>query len=279
MTEQPIPERRFGAARVYSDMPEEFLSRLAAAGVFERRLEAPVFKRLQGGRGGAFLADLESDERIFLRNYLRGGLFGPLLKDRFFAGTNRALEEFRILRYLKEQGVHVPRPFAAVTFLDGPIRRYRLVTEALEGCRSASLVFRQTTDRQARRLFLTAIAREIAAMHRLGVVHADLNMDNIQEMPLGQVYLIDFDRARHTVAGDPAQLKAVARLNRSIQKWGLGDNIAFSERLAFLEELFRDEPPQVVEHHIRLIWELSARMLRWRRLFWRLLHPGKMLER
>lgn len=74
------------------------------------------------GRGVTWFVKDES-RHLVLRHYYRGGMVGKLVRDRFwFEGveSSRAMAEYRLLAQLSEQGLPVPRPFAARMVKQGP---------------------------------------------------------------------------------------------------------------------------------------------------------------
>ncbi|NMT18934.1 3-deoxy-D-manno-octulosonic acid kinase, partial [Vibrio parahaemolyticus] len=67
------------------------------------------------GRGTTWFIRLDYRDAA-LRHYLRGGLFGRLIRDHYlFLGweRTRGVQELLVLNHLHRHGVNVPRPIAA----------------------------------------------------------------------------------------------------------------------------------------------------------------------
>lgn len=171
------------------------------------------------GRGAAYFFRAMNDAVWVLRHYRRGGLLARINPDLYlWTGDmkTRPVREFRLLAVLYNQGLPVPKPVAARA-----VYRRGL-------CYGADLITRAVPDTEplADRLTRTPVSasgwqmlgREIAAMHRGGVWHADLNARNILMVNDETFYLIDFDRARLRSDGSWRQAN-LARLRRSLDKF------------------------------------------------------------
>ncbi|NMS18658.1 3-deoxy-D-manno-octulosonic acid kinase, partial [Vibrio parahaemolyticus] len=85
------------------------------------------------GRGTTWFVQLD-DRQAALRHYRRGGLFGKLVKDRYwFTGWDktRSGAEFKLLSQLRTAGVNVPRPIAARAVKKGPFYQADLLSERI----------------------------------------------------------------------------------------------------------------------------------------------------
>ncbi|WP_154582125.1 lipopolysaccharide kinase InaA family protein, partial [Bordetella pertussis] len=132
-----------------------------------------------------------------LRGYRCGGLAARVSRDAYVwqgEARTRGLREYRLLAHMREQGLAVP-----ASLLDEP---------AWE-----------------------AVARAIAAMHRAGVWHADLNAFNILLDPGGLAWLIDFDRGTAGGVSERGRQGNLARLRRSLVKVGGERGQDFWQRL------------------------------------------------
>jgi serine/threonine protein kinase len=169
-------------------------------------------------------ADRPGGPPLMVRLYAHGGLLGGLLGDRFI-GTARMLDEFRIHLHALRSGVPTSVPVAVRVERRGPFVVAHYVTrkvvntvDLLDFCAGE----RALSAGQRRRL-AAAVARAIAAMHRAGILHADLNLKNLLVRdPLGkpEVFIIDFDKARlRRELSLRARLGNLRRLDRSAAKW------------------------------------------------------------
>lgn len=173
------------------------------------------------GRGSATFIDADFGKGV-LRRYLRGGVPGRVVEDRYLflgVGRSRPFREFHLLADLVRQGLPAPVPIAAVCERLGAVYRGALLTEALEHRWTLSDALGSGIS-AAR---WNAIGRAIRRLHDHGVWHADLNARNIL---LGDepenVFFVDFDRARYR-PGRPVDGRSnLARLRRSLEKPGTG---------------------------------------------------------
>ena len=143
------------------------------------------------GRGVTWFVKDES-RHLVLRHYYRGGMVGKLVRDRFwFEGveSSRAMAEYRLLAQLSEQGLPVPRPFAARMVKQGPL---------------ADEVWHK-------------VGQTVRRLHEAGVYHADLNSHNLLLDKEGKVWVIDFDKGAIRSPGSWQQAN-LERLQRSFSK-------------------------------------------------------------
>jgi 3-deoxy-D-manno-octulosonic acid kinase len=169
--------------------------------------------------------------RWVLRHYRRGGLMAKLSQDGYLwtgRDRTRSFVEWRLLAELQRRGLPVPAPIAARYTRAALTYRADLITELLPGTRSLAdaITGNDLPEAQWR-----AVGSTIAAFHRQGVYHADLNANNILlgELP-GKVYLLDFDRGRIRRRG-AWEDAVIARLRRSLEKIkGKRADVRFGER-------------------------------------------------
>ena len=144
------------------------------------------------------------------------------------AKRTRSFAEWRLLAELRRRGLPVPAPIAAHYVRGLLTYRADLITELLPGTRTLADVI---TGHDLSEAGWRAVGSTIAAFHREGVHHADLNASNIL---LGEhetnVYWLDFDRGRIEARG-PWEQVVIARLRRSLEKIkGQRADVRFGER-------------------------------------------------
>lgn len=155
---------------------------------------------------------------LVLRHYYRGGLAGKVNKDRFFyqsALYSRAMQEFSLLQWMRQQGLAVPTPVAARYQQTGLSYRADLLIERINGSRDLADILHN--ERALTEQELQAVGAAIARLHDAGVDHTDLNCRNILLDNSGTIWLIDFDKCRRRLPGDWQQ-QNLQRLLRSFNK-------------------------------------------------------------
>jgi tRNA A-37 threonylcarbamoyl transferase component Bud32 len=126
----------------------------------------------------------------------------------------RAFVEWRLLQYLSERGLSVPKPVAARYQRTGVAYRCDLITERIVDAQSLSAAL---TSAPVAESIWRAVGAAIARFHRHGVDHADLNAHNILLDGNQGVTLIDFDRGRLRAPG-AWTARNLQRLRRSLEK-------------------------------------------------------------
>ena len=179
---------------------------------------------VSGGRGaGGRVGD---DGKWFLRHYLRGGKAALVSPDRYVylgPGRVRSFAEFRLLASMHKDGLPVPRPVAAHYRVNGLTYSANLITEWIGGARTLAGALRAKDDPGT---VMGRVGTVAARFHLAGICHADLNANNILIGRRGEVWLVDFDRARRRRPGGWRNSR-LQRLKRSLEKLGLYDQEAF----------------------------------------------------
>jgi len=193
----------------------EFAARQTGVRAFEGR--APVYA-------------IELDDEcgpVVVRRSMRGGALAGLNSDLFLPPT-RGLRELVASLHLRTAGVSTPEVVAVAVYRAGfVLRRSDVVTrEVVDGADLASVLmeFDRGPERETA---LEEAAALVAALSRAGAHHPDLNLKNIlvtgmnnSEQNASRAHIVDIDRIRFHVPGDPIVTRAnINRLERSIRKW------------------------------------------------------------
>lgn len=168
-----------------------------------------------GGRAAAWFVRAGSFDAV-LRHYRRGGLVAKFVQNRYlWSGfeKTRSSVEFDLLRTLWRAGLPVPRPLGAAAWRHGLTYRAALLTEQIPGAQPLAHAKDAALWKHA--------GAVIAAMHRFGVWHADLNVFNVLFDPAGKLWLIDFDRGRLGKLTPGQRAENLSRLLRSLKKLSL----------------------------------------------------------
>ncbi|MDP5255403.1 MULTISPECIES: 3-deoxy-D-manno-octulosonic acid kinase [unclassified Vibrio] len=168
------------------------------------------------GRGTTWFVDA-GVEQAALRHYLRGGLFGKIVRDHYWFVSwpkTRSFAEFDLLLTLRSHGVNVPKPLAARAVKSGFVYQADILTERIADAEDLVSILQK---RPISAELYQKIGREIAKMHQAGVDHTDLNIHNILIDKDEKVWIIDFDKCvKRNDSG--WQEKNLERLKRSFIK-------------------------------------------------------------
>jgi 3-deoxy-D-manno-octulosonic acid kinase len=178
------------------------------------------------GRGAIRTHGLANGHMAVVRPYLHGGAFRRITRYWFFTWPPRPFRELRITEELRRRGLRTVEVYAAcVSRPFGPFYRAWLITRQLPDAEDLWCALKSGfAERVGFEHVLRVIAESIAALHREGVYHADLNLKNILLRAEGAdvaAYIIDFDKAKVFLGKLPAPLagKNLARLERSARKF------------------------------------------------------------
>ena len=175
---------------------------------------------VSGGRGAAWYVGSAAHAWV-LRHYRRGGLVARISQDRYvWSGEDRvrAFAEWRLLYYLAQRGLSVPKPVAAFYRRAGLTYRCDLITQRIPNSQALSAALAAGALGNS---VWHAIGAAIARLHRHGVDHADLNAHNILLDSNAAISVIDFDRGRLRAPGTWTS-RNLSRLQRSLAKIAAG---------------------------------------------------------
>jgi 3-deoxy-D-manno-octulosonic acid kinase len=188
-----------------------------------------------GGRGAAWFVRAGTVEGV-LRRYRRGGMAARFSGDRYLwlgEARVRSLAEFRLLSELRAEGLPVPAPLLAGYWRRGFGYRAAILVERIPAVRPLA-------DWRAPgvgKMPWEAVGEMLAAFHRAGVDHADLNANNVLVDSAGKPWLIDFDRCRRR-SGSHWRAANLRRLERSLQKLS-GEDTGWRTGFASLVAAYR----------------------------------------
>jgi 3-deoxy-D-manno-octulosonic acid kinase len=159
------------------------------------------------------------DGKAVVRRFRRGGMVRHVNRDRYFGG-DRAEEELRATEAARAGGVRAPEVIAAGRIGARLGYRAMLATRLIPDVRDAAAALSGGIERAG---VLREAGRQIARMHAAGVAHPDLNLRNLLVGDAGEVWVIDFDRARVLKGAVPRDRRErdLERLARSAAKLGL----------------------------------------------------------
>jgi 3-deoxy-D-manno-octulosonic acid kinase len=177
----------------------------------------PVSGNLRSAGRGNTLYVGNIPRQFVLRHYVRGGLIGKIVHDRYvFTGEDRTrpFAEWRMLAKMADSGLRVPRPAAARYCRHGLLYTADIITLRIPNVVPLS---EYIADESRPAEFWRALGEAVRRFHEKGVYHADMNAYNLQVDNDGDLWMLDFDRGRLLPPGSWQQ-KTLDRLHRSLQK-------------------------------------------------------------
>jgi len=131
---------------------------------------------------------------VAIKSFCRGGFVSRFVKKTYLnIGKSRGQREFETLLKLRSIGFQVPEP---ITWVDcgGLFCQTWLITKKIES--AVSLAALSSQDRQASLSALETANDIIEKMIYHQILHVDLHPGNILVTDTGNVFIIDFDRAK-----------------------------------------------------------------------------------
>jgi len=174
---------------------------LLNSGIFQQATEYHAVTA--GGRGQAWFIEMPGLSAVY-RKYMRGGLVAHVNQQTYLSlslESTRSVKEWRLLQWMFEESLPVPRPIAASVcrwpFRFSPFYRAQILLERIVNAQTLDQVLRQR-PLEADEWHL--VGQCIRRFHNAGIFHADLNASNILLDTEQKVYLIDFDKGE--IRGD-----------------------------------------------------------------------------
>ena len=204
-----------------------------------RHAQAVSGKLGSGGRGNTMYVG-NIPRQFVLRHFVRGGLVGKFVHDRYVwqgEDATRSFAEWRMLFKMVEAGLRVPRPAAARYVRHGMFYTADLITVRIPEVRPLSTVVAESARGPD---FWSGLGAGIHAFHAAGVYHADMNAYNLQIDAQDRLWMLDFDKGRLRTPGQWQQ-QTLGRLHRSLLKIRSMDprlNFGDGDWEAFLEGYF-----------------------------------------
>jgi len=193
-----------------------------------------------GGRGQAWFVEIDGLSGV-LRKYMRGGLIARLVQQTYISlsfENTRSVKEWRLLQWMRAQGLPVPQPIAASVcrwpLKVSPLYRAQILVERIPDVQTLDQLLAQRELNEAE---WQSVGLCICEFHNAGIYHADLNANNILWDAKGKVYLIDFDKGelRNINAKDNTwKQQNLQRLKRSLLK-----QLRINSQYYFTEENWR----------------------------------------
>jgi 3-deoxy-D-manno-octulosonic acid kinase len=191
--------------------------------LLERRVTPPAdATRFATGRGGTWAFSLPDGRRAVFREYRRGGWLARVVRRSYLGFEARPFREVAVAARAWRRGVPTAEVLAA-RVIGRVLYRGAIVTALIPGATPALDALRAAATEADRLAIASAVGHAVGEMHRLGLVHPDLNCQNllVAPGPDGVVArVIDLDRASlvDPPVGVTERASALARLGRSLRK-------------------------------------------------------------
>ena len=187
--------------------------------ILDENPEFQGLKPVKAGRGIVYFGRLTGVGEIAIRAYRHGGMLERVTGGRFFS-PKRFFRELAVTEMARTAGVTRLEPVGVAyleTFLGVTGFWVSQRITGAENLHAYMLKFPPTHT------VIKKVARTIAEMHRRGIGHADLTIQNILVIrgpgsPLS-VSIIDFDKAVSGPLSLKERMRQLRRLDRSLLKW------------------------------------------------------------
>ena len=179
-------------------------------------------KRGAGNRESGFAIDVDGAPQLFVRRSKRGGMM-RFLGDLYLGFVPRMISELNVLSEARHRGVPVPQPMGVIVERVGPaMYRGAVITKAIPGMTMLEFVKVETDSRSLSHVLRMA-RYSIDTMHEQGLIHDDLNLNNLYVSMAGDgftVVVLDFDKARLQAKplSRSQRKRSLQRLAKSIRK-------------------------------------------------------------
>lgn len=185
--------------------------------------------QVKQGRGHYLSVPIKKNgvERLIIRNYKHGGLFGKILGDVFFNG-DRPFNEIHVHEVALQNGIPSAEAIAVTKrkIMGGLYSADFITKEIPEAVDLIHFLTKHPAEyiRESKKSIIMTIAKLIRKMHDAGICHADLHLKNIlvkkNTAEMFEAYIIDLDKS--TVLPQltlSKRMKNLLRLDRSLEKY------------------------------------------------------------
>ncbi len=184
--------------------------------------EKPILtgKGLLGGRAAISKIQLSDIGPAVVKNYTRGGIIRYFNRQTYMKFSRyRCQSEYELLLFLNRLGVSVPQPIAFAC--QGRLFYHAwLVTREIQN--SCTLAEFSKQNNEKTRTMMNDLSRQLAILVENQIHHVDLHPGNVLVDNHGNLFIIDFDKARTTPQNrQKLKKKYISRWQRAVSKYQL----------------------------------------------------------
>ncbi|MBI5359155.1 MAG: hypothetical protein HZA48_01070 [Planctomycetes bacterium] len=192
----------------------------------------------------------ETGERLIIKQYRRGGLISHLNK-KTFLDKNRAFNEMKLSQYALEKSVPTAQIVAAgyKAIIPG-IYHLHIVSKMIENARPLPefLCDLNANDLNSAKEAAQAVTEAILRLHNAGILHCDLNANNIligsSSKNKLSAYIIDLDKSSvNNELPFNRRIKNLQRLDRSMKKLKDAGKLNMRVEMPCFSELYAKYEP------------------------------------
>lgn len=152
------------------------------------------------GRGFTRTQQIDGLGRVFIKQYAHGGLLRRVTGGYFLAGgPSRSLLEFEMLERVRSLGVNAPRPLVFVNKGSFLYRSWLFMEEIANSKNLAEIGSGGGIDGDAMDLLhhgMTKLGQQVLKLINNRILHVDLHPGNVLLNSAGEIFIVDFDKAR-----------------------------------------------------------------------------------
>lgn len=198
------------------------IAKLAPALLIEVDRTLRSGKKGAGNRESGYPVSVDGAPQLFVRRSMRGGMM-RFLGDLYLGFVPRMVAELNVMSEARLRGIPVPEPMGAIVDFVAPgMYRGAVITKAIPGMTMVEFIKVETDPRSLSHVVRMA-RYSIDTMHEHGLIHDDLNLDNLYVSMAGDgmtVVLLDFDKSKllSKAVSNSQRKRNLKRLAHSIRK-------------------------------------------------------------
>lgn len=150
------------------------------------------------GRGYTGVQTIEGLGRVFVKQYAHGGLLRHITGGQFLClGPTRSFLEYSMLERVRALGVSAPRPMLFVNKGSFLYRSWLIMEEIVDSRNLAEVsASSRADDADVLQDAMAKLGEQVLKLITNKILHVDLHPGNVLVNGQGDVYLVDFDKAR-----------------------------------------------------------------------------------